>query len=113
MKASTLRSEARKGHLAIYRIAGKDYTTLADLERMRTLCRILEKLPGSGSNQQDETPPGDSLSGACGAYATDASNDALASARARIATLSKRPSLTTSTPSEKSHGIATVIHLKS
>jgi len=38
--ASALRREAVKGRLAIERIAGKDYTTLASIERMRELCRV-------------------------------------------------------------------------
>jgi hypothetical protein len=121
MTASTLRTEHRKGRLAIYRVAGKDFTTLADIARMKTLCRIQEKAPGSGSSQQDETAaPGSSSNAACGASETDAPKNALASARARVTALrqsqapkSKKPSPTTSRLSEKSRATATVIHLKS
>jgi hypothetical protein len=35
MTASGLRREAKRGRLVIERIAGKDYTTLAHIERMR------------------------------------------------------------------------------
>lgn len=37
---STLRTEARKGRLAIERIGGKDYVTRAAIEQMRKLCRV-------------------------------------------------------------------------
>lgn len=40
MTASGLRREARRGRLAIERTAGKDYTTLAAIDRMRELCRL-------------------------------------------------------------------------
>ena len=39
MTASGLRKEAARGRLAIERTAGKDYTTLAAIERMRDLKR--------------------------------------------------------------------------
>lgn len=40
MTMKGLRREAARGRLAIERIAGKDYTTLAAIGRMRDLCRI-------------------------------------------------------------------------
>jgi hypothetical protein len=49
MTASGLRREATKGRLAIERVAGKDYTTLAAIEDMRALCRVARKAPVSGS----------------------------------------------------------------
>jgi hypothetical protein len=39
MSASGLRREAARGRLVIERTAGKDYTTLAEIDRMRELCR--------------------------------------------------------------------------
>ena len=39
MTASGLRREAERGRLVIERVAGKDFTTLANIERMRELCR--------------------------------------------------------------------------
>lgn len=36
---STLRTEARRGHLAIIRIAGKDFVTRKEVNRMIELCR--------------------------------------------------------------------------
>ena len=47
MTASGLRREAARGRLVIERIAGKDYTTLANIERMRKLCRVEAKAQGS------------------------------------------------------------------
>src|SRR6266853_4256514 len=84
MTASALRCEARKGRLATYRVAGKDYTTPADCDRMKTLCRIQEKVSVSTSNQQGETATADSSNTRFGASGTDAPNEALASARARV-----------------------------
>jgi hypothetical protein len=40
MSAAGLRREAARGRLVIERIAGKDYTTLANIERMREICRV-------------------------------------------------------------------------
>ena len=55
MTASGLRREAARGRLAIERIAGKDYTTLANIERMRELCRVEAKELACGSNQRSAT----------------------------------------------------------
>jgi hypothetical protein len=55
MTASGLRREAERGRLIIERIANKDYTTLAQIERMRELCRVEAKVPTSGS-----VPPAES-----------------------------------------------------
>jgi hypothetical protein len=49
MSASGLRREAARGRLVIERIAGKDFTTLKNIERMRELCRVEAKVPDSGS----------------------------------------------------------------
>jgi hypothetical protein len=43
MTASGLRREAARGRLVIERVAGKDFTTLANTERMRELCRVQAK----------------------------------------------------------------------
>lgn len=40
MTVSGLRREALRGRLAIERIAGKDFTTLAAIEAMREKCRV-------------------------------------------------------------------------
>jgi hypothetical protein len=48
---SGLRKEAARGRLEIEVIAGKQFTTLRAIERMRGLCRV-KKEQGSGSNLQ-------------------------------------------------------------
>jgi len=49
MTASGLRREAKRGRLVIERTAGKDYTTLAHIERMRQACRVEAKVSDCGS----------------------------------------------------------------
>jgi hypothetical protein len=55
MTASGLRRERDKGRLVIERTAGKDYTTLAYINRMRELCQVKEKVPASISVGRDAT----------------------------------------------------------
>ena len=55
MTASGLRREAERGRLVIERVAGKDYTTLANIERMRELCRVEAKERDSGSAKRSTT----------------------------------------------------------
>src|SRR5262249_27410160 len=50
MTASGLRREGARGRLIIERIAGKDYTTLANIERMRESCRVEAKALDFGSD---------------------------------------------------------------
>src|SRR5271169_3469081 len=54
MTASGLRREAQRGRLVVERIAGKDYTTLADIQRMRELCRVKGKALDCGSDRLAE-----------------------------------------------------------
>ena len=56
MTASGLRREAKRGRLVIERTAGKDYTTLAAIERMRELCRVEPTARVSGLKKPNETP---------------------------------------------------------
>jgi hypothetical protein len=49
MTASGLRKEHKRERLVIMRIANKDYTTLANIEKMRELCEVPQKDPGCGS----------------------------------------------------------------
>ena len=52
MTASGLRREAKKGRLRVERIANKDYTTLENIEEMRTHCQISQKVHDCGSGQE-------------------------------------------------------------
>src|ERR1700730_2190809 len=54
--AAGLRREARRGRLVIERVAGKDYTTLGNIERMREICRVQAKAPDSTFGPRDATP---------------------------------------------------------
>jgi hypothetical protein len=47
MKLAGLRREIARGRLAYEVIANKHYTTLADIEDMRKLCRVAVKVPTS------------------------------------------------------------------
>ena len=55
MTASGLRRESARGRLVVERIAGKDYTTLANIERMRELCRVEPKVPDCTSDGAGES----------------------------------------------------------
>ena len=62
MTASGLRRERDRGRLVVEKIAGKEYTSLAQIERMRELCRVEAKVQGSGYGQKSGTLP-EALSG--------------------------------------------------
>jgi hypothetical protein len=96
MTASGLRREGARGRLVIERIAGKDFTTLANIERMRDLCRVEAKVHGSGFNQHAEIVTAESSSKPSGSSGTVASSAALEQARAKLSKL-KTPSGNTST----------------
>jgi hypothetical protein len=57
MTASGLRREAQRGRLVIERIAGKDYTTIAAIEKMREQCRVEAKGPASGCGGSSTIEP--------------------------------------------------------
>jgi hypothetical protein len=108
MTVSGLRRERDHGRLAVFKIAGKDFTTLADIGRMMELCRSEAKGPDCGLSQGDRSE----TSAPCGSSATAQTNTALALARAKVSKLKER-SPTTSSPTQASRDRATVIPLKS
>jgi len=57
MTEAGLRNEAAKGRLTVERVAGKTYTTLGDIKRMRQLCRVEARVPGSNLEQNAEMGP--------------------------------------------------------
>jgi hypothetical protein len=72
MSAAGLRKERDRGRLVTEMIAGKEYTTLAEIERMRELCRVQAKASGLSAAGKTGTP-------------SEAEKDiALAAARARL-----------------------------
>src|SRR6266702_94223 len=48
---SSLRREAKRGRLTVEIIAGKTFTTLNEIERMRGRCRVEVRVPVSTSDQ--------------------------------------------------------------
>ena len=69
MSAGGLRVEADRGRLVIYRIAGKDYTTLANIRRMIDQCPREPKVRGCGSAAQGGIAMGESRTPAYGSSA--------------------------------------------
>src|SRR3974390_488922 len=81
--ASSLRRENQRGRLEIERIAGKDYTTLANIERMRQLCRVERKPSDSGCDPNGVTATVTSVTLA-GSSSTATSISPQAALRARL-----------------------------
>lgn len=81
----TLRTEAGKGRLAIYRIGRKDYTTANDVREMVEKCRVEKRGQGSISIR----------SASNGSSGTDRASSALAAANETVRML-RSPSLNTS-----------------
>jgi Helix-turn-helix domain len=50
---STLRTEADRGRLTIYRIGNRYYTTPADIREMVNQCRVVPKVPAADSVMSD------------------------------------------------------------
>lgn len=90
MTASGLRRECARGRLIIERIAGKDYTTLFYIERMRELCRVEAKVPGSNSRRPDETKRAELPTERLGSSETTAGTSAQAALQMKLRPPSKR-----------------------
>jgi hypothetical protein len=88
MTASGLRREGERGRLVIERIAGKDYTTLANIERMRELCRVEAKALDYGSAPKSGIQTARSGSGPFGSSGTDRAR----LARAALGEIARAPS---------------------
>ena len=54
LTAGALRAETRRGRLVIWRVAGKDRTTAAEIQEMFRRCRVPPEAPAFGS---EPTPP--------------------------------------------------------
>ncbi len=81
----TLRTEADRGRLTIYRIGRKDYTTPNDIKEMVRQCRVEKKAQGSTLTRSVDS----------GLSETDRASSALAAANESALRL-RRPSLNTS-----------------
>lgn len=89
----TLRTEADKGRLAIYRIGRKDYTTANDVREMVAKCRVEKKGQGYTSTRRASSGPSE----------TEHASSALAAANETVMML-RRPSLNTSGTSTGRNG---------
>ncbi|TXM64349.1 hypothetical protein FV226_26640 [Methylobacterium sp. WL12] len=94
---SSLRREASRGRLRVWRVAGKDMTTLAEIRRMMDQCLVSDCQPGFGLGQPTTTV------NPLGSSSTGVNSTALAAARMRVKTL-KEGSLNTSQPSTNGSG---------
>lgn len=102
---SSLRREAARGRLRVWRIAGKDMTTLSEIEKMVELCLVPHSPPVSGSALQPATEK------RLGSSSTADASIALAAAKLRVQKLSGG-SPSTSPRSTTPRQLADVIPLK-
>ena len=109
---SGLRREAARGRLLVEMIAGKQFTTLRNIERMRELCRGPQKALGCGSSPRSAMRTASSSGEPRGSSETERTRSALAALEQTAKALSK-PSLNISPRNTPSREIADVIHLKS
>ena len=112
MPVAALRREAKAGRLTTYRFAGKDFTTLSDIQEMKTTCRDPAREPASGSNPKNATPAARSSASQHGSSVTEREKSARAALEATAKALNE-PSPTTSPASTKRRAKAVVIPLKS
>jgi len=93
VSVSALRSEAKRGNLAVERIGKNLFTTPAAIREMRAKCRVVPSLPDSTSERMTEH----------GSSGTEEKTSELAALRASVSVL-KRGSLSTlrkSTPTSQ------------
>lgn len=89
MGAAGLRKERDRGRLVTEMIAGKEYTTLADIERMRELCRVQPRVPASSGVTKAGKQTAGSAIRRDGSSETDQRSLAQAAAMATANALSK------------------------
>jgi hypothetical protein len=83
--AGALRTEARRGRLVISRVAGKDWTSVVEVQRMFNLCRVMPEAPTYGLDQ-----PASAATPRSGLSETMDTSIALASAWASVEKLRRR-----------------------
>ena len=111
MTVCGLRREAARGRLAIMRVAGKDYTTLAAIKDMLEKCRVPPKAPDYGFAPPAEIGPAPSSRAPAGSSSTAAGRSAQDAVREKLIALKER-SPTISPPNTPRSG-ASVTFLKS
>jgi hypothetical protein len=78
LTVQTLRTERDKGNLTTYIVAGKEFTTEADIEEMFRRCAVTPKALASGSDPSAGTDPAGSPTGKSGSSGTGRARSALA-----------------------------------
>lgn len=84
MTVKGLRKERDRERLTTEIIAGKEYTTLANIEQMRELCRVQAKAPASSGGTNTGKPTDHSGAKLAGTSKMPESDAPLAAARARL-----------------------------
>jgi hypothetical protein len=112
MTSSGLRKEAERGRLVIERVAGKDYTTLSAIQKMREECRVQPRGPVSGCAPKNEIPTALSASAPYGSSEMDRARSARAALQ-KIAQARSAPSASTSPENISRTEPVVVISLKS
>ena len=112
MTASGLRKERDRDRLVVEKIAGKEFTTLRHIERMRELCRAPQKVPDYGLSRKSETRMENSSGERPGSFETERARSARAALEQTARGLNKL-SRNTSLENIKSRETAVVIPLKS
>jgi hypothetical protein len=106
MTVAGLRREAEAGHLTIYLIANKHYTTLADIEGLKASCRVQAKVQGSACKKQE-------TDNASGSSATASEPSAQAALKATAQALRKRLQRTSPASTTPKPAAAAVIPMPS
>lgn len=112
MGAAGLRKERDRGRLVTEMIAGKEYVTLAEIERMRELCRVHRKAPDLSGARKAAKQMAASGAEPDGSSKTEGSDPAQALAVMTAMKL-KNASPPTSPRSTPQRGSATVTPLRS
>lgn len=107
-----LRTERDKGKLSTFMIAGREFTTLADIAEMIERCRAKPGRRDCGGDQPSRPAPGGAAVPESGSSSIAADSAAQDAARARIAKL-RRPSPTTSRKATRRRRTARVVPLSS
>ncbi|WP_260854938.1 excisionase [Mesorhizobium amorphae] len=112
MGAKGLRKERDKGNLVTEMIAGKEYVTLAEIERMRERCRVQRKAPDLSGARKAARQTDHSAAKQDGSSRTAGNDPALALAMASVMRL-KSGSQPTSPKSTSQRATATVTPIRS
>jgi len=113
MSAAGLRREAAKGRLAIMRIAGRDYTTMAAIREMIERCRVEPRARDYGSAPSADGPTAASTTTRRGSSSTTAGNTPLASALMIVDRLSGRSPSTSPPDTSRPGGSVTSLPSRS